>query len=187
MSFFGESGVAYERNCEGAPEGCNTDMRSFKGYLHRWMATTMKLVPHTEAVIMPVMRSSARAALKTCVGGANGRMCGFHWRAGEFRAPAPGAGEQMNVLGALLSVMKVNSVKAPLSGNNGGTSQGDSNAGLGGTFNPYEKYGPPTAADKAGASIATVVFVGVFAGLMGWLNWDQLMGRGALPFPGSKA
>ncbi|KAH7030634.1 family 76 glycoside hydrolase [Microdochium trichocladiopsis] len=190
ISFFGDTGVPLERNCElVAEEGCNTDMRSFKGYLHRWLASTMKMAPYTEPTIMPLLRSSLRAALKTCTGGANGRMCGFHWREGRFIAgpgkadDVPGVSEQMNVLGALLSVMRTESVRPPLTNATGGTSGGDYNAGTNGDYDPYDRFRPVTTADRAGAGVATAVFVGVFAGMMAWLNWDQMRGGGAGLFP----
>ncbi|KXJ94982.1 family 76 glycoside hydrolase [Microdochium bolleyi] len=180
VSFFGETGVAFERNCEGASTGCNTDMRSFKGYLHRWMASTMKLAPYTAPTIMPVLRSSAKAALKTCTGGTNGRMCGFQWRSGEFVGPA-GAGEQMNVLGALMSVMNPADIRAPLTNATGGTSGGSLTAGTGGDMNIFDRsYRPITTGDRAGAGIATAVLLGLFLSTMAWLNWDQFRSVGSL-------
>lgn len=182
--------IAFERNCEYSSlpaEPCNNDMRTFKGYLHRWMASTMKLAPYTESIIMPVLRESATAALKTCTGGRNGRMCGFYWREGAFRNVAPAGqypdtasmGEQMNVLGALMSVMRTDSYLPPLTNTTGGTSGTDYAAGLGPDKDPRDRlWKPITQADRAGAGIITTVLIGLFGLTMLWLNWDQLRGRG---------
>ncbi|KXJ89888.1 mannan endo-1,6-alpha-mannosidase DCW1 [Microdochium bolleyi] len=182
--------IAFERNCEYSSlpaEPCNNDMRTFKGYLHRWMASTMKMAPYTESIIMPVLRESARAALKTCTHGPNGRLCGFYWREGAFRTTAPvgqfpdtaSMGEQMNVLGALMSVMKTETYRPPFTNTTGGTSGADYNAGLAGDEDPRNRlWKPITAADKAGAGIVTAVLIGAFASTMLWLNWDQMRGRG---------
>lgn len=155
-------------------------MRSFKGYLHRWMASTMKLAPYTAPTIMPVLRSSAKAALQTCTGGPNGRMCAFQWRGGVFQGNA-GAGEQMNVLAALLSVMDPTSVRGPLTNSSGGTSGGSLVAGTGGDMNIFDQsYRPITTGDRAGAGIVTAVLLGVFFSTMAWLNWDQFKNVGTI-------
>ncbi|RYC64679.1 hypothetical protein CHU98_g1530 [Xylaria longipes] len=75
-------GVAYEPACESGI--CTTDMLTYKGFLHRWMAYTAQLAPSTAGRIMPLLKSSTKAAVAQCTGGDNGRQCGFHWTSGKF-------------------------------------------------------------------------------------------------------
>ncbi|KAJ1326148.1 mannan endo-1,6-alpha-mannosidase [Microdochium nivale] len=163
--FFGETGVAFELNCEHAK--CTTDMESFKGYLHRWMASAMINAPYTRDTIMPVLRSSAAAALKQCTGGANGRMCGFRWRSGKFDEVS--AGHQMNVLGALISTITPDSVK-PLRTNKTGTSLGNFNAGSDAV--DLMAFAPITTGDKAGAGIVTAIIMAAALGAFAWMSLD---------------
>lgn len=163
--FFGDQGIAFELNCE--TQKCTTDMESFKGYLHRWMASAMINAPYTRDTILPVLRSSAKAALKTCTGGDNGRMCGFRWRSGAFDKLS--AGHQMNVLGALVSTMNPASVKA-LRTNATGTSKGNFNAGSDAT--DLNAFAPITTGDKAGAGIVTAMIMAAALGAFAWMSLD---------------
>ncbi|KAI0126365.1 glycosyl hydrolase family 76-domain-containing protein [Xylariales sp. AK1849] len=103
LEVFFPDGVAFEAACEESA-ACTTDMLFFRGFLHRWLRSTMELAPHTADKILPVLKTSAAAAVAQCKGGENGRMCGFAWSSGKFDDQA-GAGPQMSVLGALVSVM----------------------------------------------------------------------------------
>ncbi|KAH7028782.1 mannan endo-1,6-alpha-mannosidase DCW1 [Microdochium trichocladiopsis] len=163
--FFGDKGIAFELNCEAAK--CTTDMESFKGYLHRWMAYAMQLAPYTRQTIMPVLQSSVKAAVKTCTGGANGRMCGFRWSSGQFDKES--AGHQMNVLGALISVMDPATIQ-PMLNNKTGTSVGDFNAGSD-AVDPMS-FAPITTGDKAGAGIVTAIIMAVALGAFAWMSID---------------
>ncbi|KAK8070219.1 mannan endo-1-6-alpha-mannosidase DCW1-like protein [Apiospora phragmitis] len=71
-------GVAYEYACEGVGS-CNVDMRSFKGYLHRWVSQATVLAPHLKDRVMTVFENSTRAGVAACNRGDNGQMCGFEW------------------------------------------------------------------------------------------------------------
>ncbi len=95
-NFFPE-GVAIEIACEDH-KTCTTDMLSFKGYVARWFSTITQIAPYTAPTILPMLRSSAAAAVNQCVGGANARTCGFKWASNEYDG-TQGAGQQMNVLG----------------------------------------------------------------------------------------
>ncbi|SPO02524.1 related to DFG5 protein [Cephalotrichum gorgonifer] len=118
--FFRDDGVAYEASCE--PQNtCTTDMYSFKGFLHRWLAQASQVAPFIADKVTPILRSSTEAAIKQCTGGDSGRECGFSWSSGKFDGNT-GAGQEMNVLAAVSSLL------AP---GKGGPSTEDSSAGTG--------------------------------------------------------
>ncbi len=166
LTVFFPDGVAKEISCETADKmTCTTDMLSFKGYLHRWLAVTAQLAPFTKARIMATLRSSAAAAVRQCTGGASGRVCGFRWVQGAYDG-TDGAGQEMNVLGALLSLL-VDTAPGPYTSSQGGTSAGDPNAGGDGTLGAY--FRPITAADRAGAGILTALLLGSLAATLLWM------------------
>ncbi|KAI1086449.1 glycoside hydrolase family 76 protein [Rostrohypoxylon terebratum] len=160
------NGTLYEPSCEGGV--CSTDMLSFKGYVHRWLAVVTQVAPFTKDRIMKLLRSSAEMAVKQCTGGDNGRQCGFHWTTGVYDGKT-GAGQQMNVLGALSSLL-VDDAKAPVTNSTGGTSVGDPNAGANSPSLP--EAAPITTGDRAGAGIVTALVLGsVSVGAL-WLALD---------------
>lgn len=166
LETFFPKGIAYEPTCE--PWGtCSTDMLSFKGYVHRWYATTTQVAPFTAGKILPVLKTSATAAIKQCTGGALGRQCGFKWDSGKYDG-LTGVGQEMNVLGAVSSLL-IGSSKGPVTNSTGGTSQGNPNAGA--NPNSFEiPVKPITAGDKAGASIVTIIVVCSTVSLLGWMS-----------------
>ncbi|OTA90413.1 glycoside hydrolase family 76 protein [Hypoxylon sp. CO27-5] len=149
------NGTLYEPSCEGG--FCSTDMLSFKGYVHRWLAVATQVAPFAKDRIMRLLRSSAAAAVKQCTGGPNGRQCGFHWTTGVYDGKT-GAGQEMNVLGALCSLL-IDDAKAPVTSNTGGTSVSDPNAGA--NSPSLQEFAPVTTGDRAGAGIVTAVMLGV--------------------------
>ncbi|KAI1331700.1 glycoside hydrolase family 76 protein [Xylariaceae sp. FL0255] len=149
---FFKNGVAYEPGCELSAT-CTSDMLTYKGFIHRWMAYTALLVPSTAATIMPLLKTSTQAAVNQCVGGDNGRQCGFQWASGKFDGLL-GAGQQMDVVAALSSLLVLDS-SGPVTNTTGGTSQGNPNAGGSGGSNL--DLAPITAGDKAGAAIVTII------------------------------
>ncbi|KAJ2905678.1 putative glycoside hydrolase family 76 protein [Zalerion maritima] len=144
---------------------CDIDQQSFKAYLSRWLAVTTKWAPWTYDTIMPWLRSSAEAAAETCVAGSNGRMCGMKWSS-EVEGWHPddllGVGQQMAAMEILIANM-MDEVKAPLSSNTGGTSQGDPSAGT----EDIGRTEPPTgfqwakidAGDRVGGWMVTAVLI----------------------------
>ncbi|RYP10239.1 hypothetical protein DL764_000731 [Monosporascus ibericus] len=124
LELFFPDGVAVEVSCENAGT-CNTDMKLFKGYLHRALGSTARLVPDTADRILPVLMTSAEAAAATCTGGEGGRMCGFAWAAGEFDEASAGA--QSSVLSALISVLTQTNGPIPGESSNGGSNDNNSN------------------------------------------------------------
>lgn len=146
---------------------CTTDMLSFKGYVHRWLATATQVAPFLTDTVMPVLRTSAEAAISTCTGEANGRACGFKWNKKVYDG-SHGAGQQMNVLGAITTLL-IGQAKVPLTNSTGGTSIGDPNAGShSDTFSGHST--PLTTGDKAGAGVLTFVILGAAIGTFGWMS-----------------
>ncbi|KAI0976700.1 family 76 glycoside hydrolase [Xylaria arbuscula] len=159
-------GVAYEPSCEAG--SCNSDMQSYRGYMHRWMANSVQLAPHLSSKVMPILKTSAAAGVKQCTGGSNGRMCGFHWTTGQYDG-LQSASLQMNVLGAL-SALLMPDTTVSLTNTTGGTSKGDPNAGQAKTQLPT--YAPITTGDKAGASILTILIVTGALSAFAWMSLD---------------
>lgn len=167
IGVFFPSNIAYEVSCEEHMT-CTTDMLSFKGYDHRWMATTTQIAPFTHDQIMTVLQTSAEAAISQCTGGDTGRQCGFGWFGGSFDGSV-GAGQEMNVLGAVSSLLVDMGASAPYTNSTGGTSIGNPNAGASSdTFTGATT--PATTGDKAGASILTILILGAAVGTFGWMS-----------------
>ncbi|KAI1394056.1 glycoside hydrolase family 76 protein [Hypoxylon trugodes] len=88
--------VMYERSCEPF-ELCNNDMKSFKGYLSRFMWATTRMMPSTLPRVQMWLNASAIAAAKACSGGKNGTVCGQKWYVGGFDG-VTGLGQQLTAL-----------------------------------------------------------------------------------------
>ena len=158
--------IAYEIACEEHMT-CTTDMLSFKGYVHRWLSVVAQLCPFVHDDILRVLKTSTAAGVAQCNGGSNGRTCGFHWGTETFDGSI-GAGQTMNVLGAVSSLL-IDSVDGPYTNETGGTSVGDYNAGSQGD-NFMNRFGPITTADKAGAAILTLLILAGATGTFGWMS-----------------
>ncbi|KAL1878782.1 hypothetical protein VTK73DRAFT_7539 [Phialemonium thermophilum] len=166
LTTFFPNDTAYEISCE-AKMTCTTDMLSFKGYLHRWLATTTQIAPFTKDKILPVLRTSTEAAVAQCTGGSTGRVCGFKWSTRTYDG-TQGAGQQMNVLGAVSSLL-IDSAKPPVTNMTGGTSKGNPNAGSqSSTFDGEVK--PPSTSEKAGAGILTFLLLSGAVTTFSWMS-----------------
>lgn len=173
INMFFSKGAHWEVPCEGK-RGCTTDMKSFKGYTARWMSVVSQLVPSTREKILPVLRKSAEKAVAQCTGVEPGRRCGFYWTSGEYSnpmadvsSPTTGAGEQMNVLAAVSSLL-IEDADPPASNKTGGISRGNPNAGT-----KHHHVGEPepiTTGDRAGAGILTVLIAGGGISLFTWMS-----------------
>ncbi|KAH6874760.1 glycoside hydrolase [Thelonectria olida] len=170
LNTFFPDNIAYEIACEDH-DTCTTDMFSFKGYVHRWLSVTAKLAPHTSTTILPVLATSAEAAIKQCTGGDNGRTCGFKWKSGVFDGKI-GVGQQMNVLAAVSSLL-MEKTPAPVTAKTGGTSKGNSDAGTGGDGKYLGGDKPLSTGDKAGAGIITFLVLAGACGMFGWMSFGE--------------
>ncbi|GAM82862.1 hypothetical protein ANO11243_008480 [Dothideomycetidae sp. 11243] len=158
--------VMYEVACEPG-NNCDTDQLSFKAYLARWMAASLKVAPYLESSMMPYLKTSAQAAAAQCNGGSDGITCGTKWTASTWDGTY-GVGQQMSALEVIQSLL-IDSVPGPLTNKTGGTSVGDPAAGTGGdSSNPAAPTKPITTADRAGAGIVTFL---VLVGLLGGAWW----------------
>jgi mannan endo-1,6-alpha-mannosidase len=167
LRVFFPNDIAFEVACEQHAT-CTTDMLSFKGYDHRWMAQTTQIAPFTADRILPILRTSTEAAVKQCTGGEDGRTCGFSWVSGTFDNSV-GAGETMNVLGAVSSLL-VGGSGVPITEDTGGTSPSNPTAGLGNSQTILNELPPLTTADRVGAGVVTAAIGMSAVGMMIWMS-----------------
>ncbi|RDW67806.1 mannan endo-1,6-alpha-mannosidase-3 [Coleophoma cylindrospora] len=166
--FFKDGGIMYEQACEdnGATGNCDTDQTSFKAYMSRWLAATVKVAPFTRGTIMPWLQASAVAAAQQCDGG-TGATCGLHWTWNSTNDGLSGVGEQMAGL-AIIQANLIDEAPELVTNNTGGTSVGNANAGTGSSSSGSSGVltdKPVTTGDKAGAGFLTaVMLVGVLGG-----------------------
>ncbi|KAF2107771.1 glycosyl hydrolase-like protein [Lophiotrema nucula] len=162
-----QGGVMVEVACE-ITQKCDIDQWSFKAALSRWLAISAQLAPYTAARILPVMQKSATAAATQCNGGDSGTECGSRWFQSTYDGNG-GVGQQMSALNVITANM-IEYVKPPYSADTGGTSHGNPAAGTGdedpATTVVFDEI---TTADKAGASILTILVVGSILGGGWWM------------------
>lgn len=96
LGVFFNNGIMKEVACEDNGK-CDVDQRSFKAYLSRWMAASTKVAPWTAQSLLPLLSSSAQAAIATCNGGDDGNHCGLRWTQ-KTNDGSIGVGEQMSAL-----------------------------------------------------------------------------------------
>lgn len=144
-------------------------MYSFKSYLTRWLASTIKVAPYTHDLIVAKLKPSAIAAAKQCTGGTNGRTCGLSWSSGKWDG-TQGVGQQMAAMSAIyVNLIDLVPIGAPLTNATGGTSASNPNAGSGSTDN-LAQIKPATQADRAGAGILTALILVGATFMFGWMS-----------------
>ncbi|KAK4173361.1 putative mannan endo-1,6-alpha-mannosidase precursor [Triangularia setosa] len=161
--------AAVEPSCELEEKNqCTTDMLSFKGYVHRWMAQATQMAPFIHDTVMPILRQSTQSMTESCLPDGT---CGFRWNRGAYDGNT-GAGQQMNALGALVSLLVDQpEVKEAVTAQHGGTSSGDPNAGRSGEGGEWEGESKMvTNRDKIGAGIVTVLVAGSVVVMMVWVS-----------------
>jgi len=178
ISVFFPNGIANEVACEPQLIHCTIDMLSYKAYLIRWLAASTKLAPYITDTVTAVIKSSAAAAVKQCVGGPNGRSCGLQWSKGGVWDGTIGLGQTMAALEAVQSNLIVQS-KDPLTNTTGGTSKGNPAAGLDDDAGQDPNANKPiNNRDRAGAGILTAVVVCWILGGLTWLSLpDGYLGK----------
>jgi mannan endo-1,6-alpha-mannosidase len=132
LNIFFKNSIMFEVACE--PQGnCNNDQKSFKAYLSRWIAQTIKIAPWTKSSLLPYLQTSAQAAAKSCTGPGNGgNTCGVSWLTGTYDGDY-GPGQQMSAL-EVIQANLLDNVAGPVSNLTGGTSTGNNLAGTGGEY-----------------------------------------------------
>jgi mannan endo-1,6-alpha-mannosidase len=110
LTFFGGShrNILFEQACEGK-NTCNTDQRSFKGYLARNIGYTMMIYPESRARLSKLLTASAEAAAKACTGiapqlGIFQDVCSLKWTAND--GVFDGSTSYGDVVGQFLSVLE---------------------------------------------------------------------------------
>ncbi|KAK7748616.1 hypothetical protein SLS53_000637 [Cytospora paraplurivora] len=94
--FANATNIMYEHACEQV-DRCDTDMKSFKGYLSRFMYASSLMVPTLQPKIQQLLEASALGAAAACSGGDNASTCGHKWYVGGFDGN-PGLGQEMCAL-----------------------------------------------------------------------------------------
>lgn len=141
-----------EVGCESVDK-CNVDQRSFKAYLGRFMALTVKMAPFTATYIMPKLRTSAIAAADHCSYGDDKNTCGMIWTKPGWDGKY-GVGEQMCALEVIQNTLAL-AVEPPFTAANGGSSPGDPSAGTRGKASTQAFADATGKNDRIGAGFAT--------------------------------
>lgn len=149
---------------------CDRNQDCFKSFLASWLTTMTEIVPYTYEQVVPKIVASAEAAAKQCSGGTSGSACGRRWYQGDWDGSTSMESDMsaLSVLSSAMVIHKKNS-QGPLTSSTGGSSKSDPNAGSGNGDGSPGKLAPITTADRAGAGILTVVFVGGWTGAVAWL------------------
>ncbi|KAB8227000.1 glycoside hydrolase family 76 protein [Aspergillus alliaceus] len=150
-------------------EVCNDNEILFKGLVTGWLAFVALLVPSTYDQILPKLQASAQGAAASCSGMDN-NTCGVRWHESKWDGWV-GMEEQISVTDVLSSVLVTEKKgSGPLTSSTGGTSTSDPNAGNNdGSSSDKSKAKPITTGDKAGASILTIGFAGLWGGLIAFM------------------
>ncbi|KAF9890600.1 hypothetical protein FE257_005731 [Aspergillus nanangensis] len=159
------SNIMSETLCEPA-EACNDNEILFKGLVTGWLAFIALLIPSTYDQILPKLQGSAQAAAQSCSGLTN-NTCGVRWYESKWDGWV-GMEEQIIATDVLSSSLLSKGV-APVTSTTGGTSKSDPNAGGSDASSKQGQPKPITTGDKAGAGILTVVFIGLWGGMIAWL------------------
>ncbi|KAJ0161782.1 Mannan endo-1,6-alpha-mannosidase DCW1 [Colletotrichum tanaceti] len=184
LKTFFPNGTAYEVACEGNKGTCAGVLLWYKGYAHRWLSSATQLAPFLAGSVLPVLRTSAEAAVKQCVagGGSSGlaNRCGFYWAEGTFSDPmatdkTTGAGEAVNVLAAVSNLL-ISDARAPITeaddrvggpplgtGRDGGGSPSNSsgtNTTASETASPPAEPTVPSGAESLGVGTSVALLVG---------------------------
>ena len=141
---------------------CDRNQDCFKSFLASWLTTLTEIAPYTADQVLPKILGSAEAAAKQCSGGDSGSACGRRWYQSTWDGTTSMESD-MSALSIFSSSMVIHrKTKGPLTSETGGSSESDPNAGSGSDHDPT-KLAPITTADRAGAGIVTVIFVGTWA------------------------
>lgn len=109
--------VMFEAACEQM-NTCNTDQKSFKAYLARWLAKTSILAPYTAPTVQKLIQTSAQAAAQSCVGTFAGNSipantaCGARWYTGGWDG-STGVGEQLSAM-EVIQALLIGSAPVPM-------------------------------------------------------------------------
>ncbi|EZF30230.1 hypothetical protein H109_02016 [Trichophyton interdigitale MR816] len=165
--FHPETYIMSEISCE-EQGNCETDQRSFKAYLSRWMAASTQFAPFSTDFIMRRLRACARGAAKACTGGEEGTACGLKWTTGKYDG-STGVGEQMAAMEIFQSNL-IRKVVPPVTQSSGGISLGGPGGSGKGKDDGPKILRPVTGADTAGAAILTLLMLCTLSGGSYWMS-----------------
>jgi mannan endo-1,6-alpha-mannosidase len=159
--------VLVEITCESV-EKCDRNQITFKAYFSSWLAFLTTIVPGISDTIMPKLKTSAQAAVKTCTAGTDGTLCGIKWY-NQASDSTNGLEQQMAVLGVLNANLIPFKGQAPYTADTGGSSKSNPNAGTNSSNQQVPTLNNITTGDRAGAGILTVIFVTGWAVAVTWM------------------
>lgn len=154
---------------------CNTDEKSFKAYLSRWMAASTQMAPFLYDQVLSLLQVSAKAAAAQCNGNGPvapaGQTCGLKWYLNGTWDGTNGVGQQMAAMEVILGTL-IQTTQAPLTNATGGTSTSNPHAGFNASsVPPIEITTPPSKGEKAGAWVLTAFIVALVI-WTGWFMWS---------------
>ncbi|KAJ5740924.1 hypothetical protein N7493_000796 [Penicillium malachiteum] len=166
--FFTEANNYIIEDFECEPkEICNDNEILFKGLVVSWLANTALLIPSLYDGILAKLQASAEGAAKSCTGYDN-NTCGVRWYTETWDGWI-GMEEEIsasNVFSVqMLQWMNGSSDAAPVTSTTGGNSTSDPNAGQNEDNTTESSATIVSTADKAGAGILTVLFIGGIVGM----------------------
>ncbi|KAK9477389.1 glycoside hydrolase [Lipomyces japonicus] len=165
--FDDKTGIMYEVACE-INKKCDTDQKSFKAYLSRFMGLTAQLAPWTYDTVRQHLVQTSVGVASSCTGGSDGVTCGVTWLTGTWDGNW-GLGEQMAALETTQNLL-IGKVPAPYTATTGGSSKGNASAGTG-SRSSGSTYSPSvlTTGSKAGAGIVTSLVLLMMLGASWWM------------------
>ncbi|KAK1488757.1 glycoside hydrolase family 76 [Colletotrichum abscissum] len=175
---FFPDGVIFESACEPAEGRCPTDALFYKGFVHRWLSSATQLAPFLADTWLPVLKTSAEAAIKQCEPGNSeiNNRCGFYWTSGRFVDPmtadhTTGIGEGLSVLAAVSNLL-IKDAKAPIveaakSGGSTGNSPSGTTGGSSPTSTTSTTANPGSGAGKLELDIKIPFLISSFM-LLAW-------------------
>ncbi|KAL2835415.1 mannan endo-1,6-alpha-mannosidase [Aspergillus pseudoustus] len=138
------------------------------GIVSAWLISVTLVVPETHGRFFPKVQTSAQAAALSCSGAGN-NSCSVKWSTQEWDLSI-GMEQQISATFVLSSVLVSENTKSPRTSTTGGKSTSDPNAGT-----KEESISEPreiTIGDRVGAGILTVLFVGLWGGMVMWMYSD---------------
>lgn len=162
--FSNATDVMWEHACEGV-NTCTTDMKSFKGYLSRFMYASAQMQPALKDKVVTLLHASAAAAANACTGGTKGTTCGQKWYVGGFDGSV-GLGQQMCALETIQGLLFESAAPPLRAGQIKDLKVPEPEP----TPTPSETHAPSPTASKKNAAVSTP------AADLRWLGLSALVG-----------
>lgn len=164
--FFLNNSILFEPQCMHT-RTCNNDQRSFRSIFSRCLGLTGIMVPDLQQDVLNILEPTAEGVARSCSGGTDGVTCGQNWAIDGWDG-LYGLGEQIASLEAVQNLLAFQA-PAPYTEDSGGTSRGDSSAGMGATDGIDTNEIKVKQKDRVGAGILTSVVLLVFISGAVWM------------------